>query len=469
MHPRTFRSTNCVRFLQAKIQLDYICSFKTDNAIEKTLMNLPNGLEDTYTRVLEKILAEYPNSVQEIKTMLQWLVQSACLLSPEQLAEAVAVQPGDTRLDLGNIYSDPEDLIEMLSSLVQIDRGHQPPLVSFAHLSVEEYLVSTSILATPAKIFHVDPLVADINLAQTCLRYMSFLDFTEPVATVLPQKDPQVRKRIEAFKLLEYAARFWPEHLQNTEMSIEIFREAIEHNLLWFLQPNVHGKTYSSWLQVIHFHCHSDDDCSKQSPFYHAIVFGICVIVERLLPEYPDINMYFGNGWTPLTAAAATGRLRIMELLLKLGAKANLPANAELHGGTTALHRAVEAGREDMVKLLLKAGASPDARCTSQATPFYEAASNGLVSILRILHDAGSDVNARTWDGWTPLHAAVEQDHPDVVKLLVQWGADPLIEISGQDSTGRAGLTPLSMAKELDRESYILDVLKGVKQSEEMS
>jgi hypothetical protein len=326
MLPRTFRSTNGTRFLQAKIQLDYICSFKTDNAIEKTLLNLPNGLEDTYGRILEVILAEYPNSVQEIKTMLQWLVQSACILSPEQLAETVAIQPSDTRLDLGNIYSDPEDLIEMLSSLVEIDQGHQPPLVSFAHFSVEEYLVSTGILATPAKIFHVDPLVADISLAQTCLRYISFLDFTEPVPTVLPQRDSQVRKRIEDFKLLEYAARFWPDHLRNTELTTEIFREAIEPCMLWFLHPESDGKNYSSWLQVIYFHCHDDDDCSKQTPFYHAMVFGICVVVERLLPEYPDINMYFENGWTPLTAAATTGRLRIVEILLKLGAKVNLPA-----------------------------------------------------------------------------------------------------------------------------------------------
>lgn len=63
-----------------------------------------------------------------------------------------------------------------------------------------------------------------------------------------------------------------------------------------------------------------------------------------------------------------------------------------------------------------------------------------------MLQDADSDVDARTWDDWTPLHAAVEQDHGEVVKLLVQWGADPLIEASGQDSTGRAGLTALSMA-----------------------
>jgi hypothetical protein len=132
------------------------------------------------------------------------------------------------------------------------------------------------------------------------------------------------------------------------------------------------------------------------------------------------------------------------------------------------LHSAVEAGREDMVRLLLKAGASPDSRCASQTTPFYKAASNGFVSILRMLQDAGSDVDARTWDDWTPLHAAVEQDHGEVVKLLVQWGADPLTETSGQDSTGRAGLTALSMAQELGRELDILDVLKNAKQGKEI-
>lgn len=77
----------------------------------------------------------------------------------------------------------------MLSSLVEIDRGHQPPLVGFAHISVQEYLVSTGILETPAKVFHVDPLAAELRLAQTCLRYMSLLDFKEPVPDVLPQKD----------------------------------------------------------------------------------------------------------------------------------------------------------------------------------------------------------------------------------------------------------------------------------------
>lgn len=101
------------------------------------------------------------------------------------------------------------------------------------------------------------------------------------------------------FKMLEYAARFWPDHLRSAELSREIFHERIGQNLQWFLQPGAHGDNYSSWLQVFHFHCHSDDDCSRQSPFYHAIVFGICVIVEKLLPEYADVYMYFENGWTP--------------------------------------------------------------------------------------------------------------------------------------------------------------------------
>ncbi len=83
------------------------------------------------------------------------------------------------------------------------------------------------------------------------------------------------------------------------------------------------------------------------------------------------------------------------------------------------------------------------------------------MSILQLLHDANSDVNSRTRDNWTPLHTAVEQDHLEVVKLLLEWGADPFIQTSGQESSRVTGLSALSMAQELGRKPEMLLMLEN--------
>jgi hypothetical protein len=93
---------------------------------------------------------------------------------------------------------------------------------------------------------HIGFLTADVELVKTCLRYLSFLDFAETVASDRPGKDAEIEKRIEDFKLLEYAARFWPAHLRNSDLIMEQFRDMIEPSIKWFLKPEIDGKNYTS-------------------------------------------------------------------------------------------------------------------------------------------------------------------------------------------------------------------------------
>jgi ankyrin repeat protein len=72
-----------------------------------------------------------------------------------------------------------------------------------------------------------------------------------------------------------------------------------------------------------------------------------------------DANVYQG---TPLTWAAAKGRIAAVRLLLELGASASLPGTfgGPGHGvGTTALHHAAEGGHLAVIEALLDAGADP--------------------------------------------------------------------------------------------------------------
>ena len=57
-------------FLQAKLQLDYICTMTTDGAIKNALKHLPHGLDQTYDRVLEQIMSTHSAHLDLIKTIL---------------------------------------------------------------------------------------------------------------------------------------------------------------------------------------------------------------------------------------------------------------------------------------------------------------------------------------------------------------------------------------------------------------
>lgn len=152
----------------------------TDRAIKAALTSLPKGLDDTYERILQQIISKTPEKIEEVRLILQWLVESMAPMTLHQLAEAISIQPDDNKLDPDGITTDPEDLVAMCRSLVVLDRSIHPPVVRLAHFSVEEYLLSDYITHSSVACFHIDPSVVDLKIAQTCIQYISFQDFEKP-------------------------------------------------------------------------------------------------------------------------------------------------------------------------------------------------------------------------------------------------------------------------------------------------
>ncbi len=74
------------------------------------MWNLPRGLDETYTRILQKIQEESPDSVDCVKTILRWLIGTAEPLTLDQLAEAISIESFDTCRDSDAIATDPRDL-----------------------------------------------------------------------------------------------------------------------------------------------------------------------------------------------------------------------------------------------------------------------------------------------------------------------------------------------------------------------
>ena len=176
-------------------------------------------------------------------------------------------------------------------------------------------------------------------------------------------------------------------------------------------------------------------------------------------------------GWTLLHAAAQTGQLAVVDLLLRRGFDVNTKEQGD---NTTALHWAAAAGKVDVVKRLLEAGVDPvgagdDHGLTAigWATCWHGTGSDAHRTIVRLLLAAGArhtifsaigadDAGAvreivaadpaaleqrmsRNENHRRPLHHAVSLNRAEMVTLLLELGADP-------EGTDDAGMTPLVYA-----------------------
>jgi ankyrin repeat protein len=182
---------------------------------------------------------------------------------------------------------------------------------------------------------------------------------------------------------------------------------------------------------------------SRRRPLVIAIRGQSMEMTELLLDLGADANFSFetygsDDANTPLKAAVQTGRLDLVQLLLRAQAHVNDP---DPRHGVSALCIASRTGSMQLVQLLLDAGADVNGLPRSGFLPetaLQAAAGSGNIEILQLLLSYGAAVNSR-WDLEGALKRAASSGSVEIIQLLLLHGAVnyfPALMNAGEEQRG---------------------------------
>ena len=372
---------------------------------------LPDSLDETYERILEKI--RKPN--QELAhRMLQCLVAAARPLRVEELAELLAFDfdaKNIPELNLDWRWEDQEEVvISTCSSLVIIveDRGSR--IVQFSHFSVKEFLTADRLREPDRDVsrYHIRLYTAHTVFVRACLGVLLRLD------------DGVDQDNIKDFPLAHYSAQYWTMHAQFQDVSSHI-KDGIE---CLFDTDKPH---FATWLWIYN----DDQDGLSMStmrpehpeavPLYYAASFGFRDLAEHLITKHPEhVIAKGGKSVTPVHVAAREGYADILSLLLGHGAD----VGGRGVSNQTPLHLAAWNGKVDAGRYLLDHGADINTRCDTELTPLFFAVIQGRVEFTRMLLECGAVIDILNTTGSSPLHWAAQGGEIQTVQLLLDNGSD---------------------------------------------
>jgi len=415
-------------------QVDEVRKCLKPKELQKALKSLPRTLDDTYARILCNIDEQHSADVFKI---LQWLVYSTRPMAIEEIAEVVAIDTeGDCRLDLENRLREPHDILTICSSLVTtttsiVTEGHERSRVieelKLAHFSVKEYLISDRMRNSKASRYSLTDYSAHDYIARTCLVYL--LHFDEPTSLTLDN--------IHEFPLVEYAARYWTQHVKEVEKETHEYKAQGLCMKLLSLQHTA----YFIWLRLLYSSKPWEEYCtiavpeSVLPPLYFSSLNGLTVSTKILLEAGADVNTQAGEYDNALQAdinalgrrycnalQAASGRGHETVVRLLLDAGANVNAQGGYYGN--ALQAASAEGHEAVVRLLLEKGANVNAQGGEYGNALQAASNEGHETVIRLFLDAEANVNAQGGYYGNALQAASAEGHEAVVRLLLEKGAN---------------------------------------------
>ncbi|KAF3931863.1 hypothetical protein ABW19_dt0206566 [Dactylella cylindrospora] len=455
-------------FLWIKFQIDDIENEDGVDSIRKVIQNLPKGLNETYARILTKILQK--GTAEKALLIFKWVSAALRPLTLTELQEAIAITTDDTyhAQIVDRMIKNPTLILRKCSNLVIFNERDKT--VQFAHSTVQDFL-QTHETAVNFPSLHLNPTSTQMDIRNACLTYLSLSDFEAQVARRIQPKAVQapahwVPTMLDPLSVPSRIARFclnwYPKNDPLQPMALLKSGESGKPRVLRTFSQSFPLLDYVRYNWLHHCNDLGGDDLHKRCwqllrmllfekalPFDHlpwadsegvlgfahlpdftwAIMNGNLSVLTLIFDTMPAMERrkYLcrevgEEGEPPLHIASRLWSADFVGFLLKNGAEVGTTFN-----GTNALIVASANGRLSTVEKLLAAKAKVNAAPIGFIrTALQAAAGNGHFDVVGLLLGAGADVNAppAKFCGRTALQAAVEGVHLNIVERLIAANAD---------------------------------------------
>ncbi|HRX15068.1 MAG TPA: ankyrin repeat domain-containing protein [Spirochaetota bacterium] len=198
-------------------------------------------------------------------------------------------------------------------------------------------------------------------------------------------------------------------------------------------------------------------DTTDKNGFYavhYAAFFGRALILAKLKNYGANLNVSDKGGAYPIHHAAYKDRLDTVNYIVINGLN---DVNSRARNGYAPLDRAAIKGNSRIIDILIKSGAKPDYTFNSGENALHMAVYSGDMDSVKYLLATGKiDVNYQEKRGYTVLHYAAWFGHPEICDYLIRHGADKNVK-------SKKGETALMLAENTRKKSNrdkIIELLK---------
>ncbi|OQE41309.1 hypothetical protein PENCOP_c005G01607 [Penicillium coprophilum] len=420
----------------------------------ETLRSMPKTLAKTYDMILERIDMYYQKQAYEV---LQWLAFAVRPLRLAEIAETLIIKPGVIALSEEDRLFSEFDILTIGSSLIRISNGDEANQY-LAHACVTYLLLLNRPERLSLESFTKLPLLNyaathwqdHANIAfRAGYREESTKNFLCDILRLMDQRqgsaylnwlrvsDPDhwnlrdlSKREQDVPKSLYYASL----------LGLYIVTEALINR---GVDVNARGGRFGNALQAAAFQNHHQivylllqngaeiklNEGLHYSALNAAAVNGgessFRILLDSCFAGRCNDSKIVGSS---LVAAAASGNVEIVTLLLDHGADVNFRGNESVALNSILAGSPIAAasfqGHKDVVQLLIAWGADVNAKGGRYGNPLQTASRAGFDCIVELLLDYGADVNAQGGVYKTALQAASAGGHQSTVRLLLERDAN---------------------------------------------